>query len=235
MSKKQFDDFDGFAESYRDIHNDSVRFSGGDSDHFSELKIEILRELEPEASPAMLDLGCGDGNSAIFFRKHFPTSRYFGVDTSKNSIEAAEARNLARATFLHYDGLKLPFEDHTFDVVFIACVLHHIDRDLHETVLAEVRRVLVPNGRLYIFEHNPLNPVTRQVVNNCPFDADAVLLPAGYTRKLLRGTGMTEASTGYIVFFPRHRIFRPILFVENYLRWLPAGGQYYTRSLKPAL
>jgi hypothetical protein len=35
---------------------------------------------------------------------------------------------------------------------------------------------LKEDGHFIIFEHNPINPVTRHLVKNCPFDADAVLL-----------------------------------------------------------
>ncbi len=35
--------------------------------------------------------------------------------------------------------------------------------------------VLKKKGRVYIFEHNPYNPVTRYLVATCEFDRDAVL------------------------------------------------------------
>jgi len=232
MSRKAFDDFDEFARDYRYIHNENLRFSGADSDYFSEQKIEEVRKNETEQSPKVLDLGCGDGNSAVFFRKHFTGCEYFGLDTSKESVSLAKKRKLPCAAFSQYNGFDIPFPDNTFDIVFIACVLHHIDAKQHEKILIDVKRVLKPGGRLYIFEHNPLNPVTRRVVKNCPFDEDAVLLTSFYTKQLLSNLEFRDIYTGYTLFFPRHRIFNGMQRLEKYLKWLPIGGQYFVRSVK---
>lgn len=228
---KQADVFDEIASDYRQIHNATIRFSGADSDHFSEQKVETVRRLEV-GSPTMLDLGCGDGNSAVFFKKHFPGSKYAGIDSSSKSVEVASGRGIDRAEFACYDGSKFPHADSSFEVVFAACVLHHIPHEEHETVLSEAKRVLKPGGRLYIFEHNPLNPVTRKVVKDCPFDEGVVLLGAGYTVKLFESAGFRQTRIGYTIFFPRHRLFRPFLVLEHYMTWLPLGGQYFARGEK---
>lgn len=232
MSRKLFDNFDGFAKDYRRIHNEGIKISGADSDYFSEQKIEEVRKNETGQSPMVLDLGCGDGNSAVFFRKHFTGCEYFGLDTSKVSVSVADDRKLSGATFSHFNGLDIPFSQSTFDIVFIACVLHHVDSQQHENILNEVKRVLKPGGRLYIFEHNPLNPVTQRIVRNCPFDEDAVLLTSFSTKRMLRNLEFENISIAYTIFFPRHRIFNRMLHLEEYLKWLPIGGQYYARSIK---
>ena len=232
MSRKVFDDFDGFAENYRQIHNEGIKISGAESDHFSEQKIEVVRRNEEGNSPQILDLGCGDGNSAAFFQKHFERCTYFGLDTSKASVSVANERKLEAATFAHYDGLKVPFANDSFDIVFIACVLHHVDPQLHENTLNEVKRVLKSGGRIYIFEHNPFNPVTRRIVNNCPFDEDAILLTSTLTRNILRKVKFHDVEIAYTIFFPRHRLFQKLLPFEKYLTWLPIGGQYYARAVK---
>jgi ubiquinone/menaquinone biosynthesis C-methylase UbiE len=229
---KQTDVFDVIASDYRQIHNQSIGFSGADSDHFSEQKVEIVRRLEP-GNPAILDLGCGDGNSAVYFTKHFPGSEYAGIDSSSKSVQIAADRGLSNARFACYDGREIPYDTDSFDVVFTACVLHHIDRTDHEPILREAMRVLKPGGHLYIFEHNPLNPLTRKVVRDCPFDEGVVLLPAGYTRDLLESIGFNRTSVNYTVFFPRQRLVRHFLGLERYLGWLPLGGQYYARAERP--
>lgn len=232
MTNRDFDDFDEYAEEYRRIHSQSITASGADSDYFSEHKIQKLREHEFGDSLKILDLGCGDGNSAVFFRKYFADCEYFGIDTSDKSVAIARERNIDEARFERYNGLDIPFSDGELDVVFIACVLHHIDKSLHEKLIGEVRRVLKAGGRLYIFEHNPFNPLTRYVVRTCPFDKDAVLLTSSYMRKLLKNHRFKDVETNYTIFFPRHRIFRGLLGLEDYLKWLPLGGQYYSISTK---
>ncbi|MFV0389618.1 MAG: class I SAM-dependent methyltransferase [Pyrinomonadaceae bacterium] len=232
MSKKAFDDFDGFASDYRQIHNETIKFSGADSDFFSEQKVEEIRKVENRDNLNILDLGCGDGNSAVFFQKYFPHSTYLGLDVSRESIAVAKEKTLQNAEFAHYNGFDLPSEESSLDLVFIACVLHHINFDNHEKVLGEVKRVLKPNGRLYIFEHNPFNPVTRKVVSDCPFDEDAVLLSPSYTKKILTKLDFRQISTNYTIFFPRVKALNWALPLENYLKWMPFGGQYYTKANK---
>lgn len=232
MSKKLFDDFDGYAKDYRRTHNEVLRLSGTDSDYFSEQKIEEIRKKEADGFQRILDLGCGDGNSAVFFQKYFVGCEYIGVDTSKESISIAKSHQLTRADFIHYNGFDIPFAGGTFDIAFVACVLHHIDSKQHERILTEVKRVLKPGGRLYVFEHNPINPVTRRVVKSCPFDEDAVLMRSSYIRKMLLRLKFQNVNIAYTIFFPRHRVFKGMLALERYLSWLPLGGQYFVRSIK---
>ena len=232
MSDRQFDNFDQFATDYRQIHNDNIKLSGADSDYFCEFKVLKIKELEPISDFKILDLGCGDGQSSIFFEKHFPTSDYEGIDVSEDSIKVAQQKTLARAHFQPYDGSRVPFADQTFDVVFIACVLHHVDFQYHQGILEEVKRVLKPSGRLYIFEHNPYNPVTVKVVNDCPFDEDAVLLKPSYSRRLLNQIKFGSFDIRYVIFFPRKGIFNKMLWLEKYFKRLPLGGQYYVRAVK---
>jgi len=232
MSKRAFDNFDPFAGEYRQIHDRSLRLSGADSDYFTEQKIAEVREIEGGRSARILDLGCGDGNSARFFAKYFSDSEYFGLDVSEKSIAVAKRHETPHAQFAPYNGTDIPFSDNTFDIVFAACVLHHIDRELHEVLLEEVKRVMKGGGRVYIFEHNPFNPVTRRIVKNCPFDEDAVLLSPFYTRRILTKLKFDNVSINYTIFFPRFSLFKKILHWEKYLRWMPFGGQYFANSTK---
>ena len=81
-----------------------------------------------------------------------------------------------------------------------------------------------PGGRVYVFEHNPLNPVTNWVVKHTPIDQNAILLRAGEVTRGLKEAGFEGVGTSYQMFFPpRLRFLRG---VENLLRWLPFGGQY---------
>jgi ubiquinone/menaquinone biosynthesis C-methylase UbiE len=232
MSRKSFDDFDGYARDYRRTHNEVLRISGTDSDYFSEQKIEEVRKKEDSSIQRILDIGCGDGNSAAYFQKHFDRCIYTGVDTSKESLLIAKGRELAGAEFVHYNGFDMPFTEGCFDIAFIACVLHHIDSKQHERILKDAKRVLKPGGRLYIFEHNPFNPVTQRVVKSCPFDDDAVLMRSSYIRKILWHLKFQSVNVVYTIFFPRHRVFKGMLPFERYLSWLPLGGQYFVRSVK---
>ena len=231
--KRVFDDFDHFSTEYRQIHNQNLKISGVDSDYFCEHKvIEVKRFEADSARKKILDLGCGDGMTEMYFQKHFPLSKKFGIDVSKESIKQAIRKNIPDCTFNSYDGNKILYKDNTFDVIFIACVLHHIDRRYHQKIINECYRTLKPGGNLYIFEHNMYNPLTKMLVNNCAFDHEAVLLPARYLIRIIKQAGFIRANIRYVLFFPRLKFFQPFIACERWLSKIPVGGQYYIKSSK---
>lgn len=234
MSERKFDDFDNFAGNYRNEHTKNIKkISGVDSNYFSEYKIQAISQYENAGRDSIiLDLGCGDGNSASYFLKYFSHKAYFGIDISPKSIEEARQLPLERCSFQVYDGEHIPFDDRTFDIVLIACVLHHIDISFHVNLLRECQRVLKDNGRLYVFEHNPLNPLTRRLVNTCPFDEEAVLIYSHDLEKSLKKLHFSNIKRKYTIFFPRKFFFKRLVFLEKYLTWCPLGGQYYFRCEK---
>jgi len=87
-------------------------------------------------------------------------------------------------------------------------------------------------GRYYLFEHNPLNPLTRYLVATCVFDKNAKLLRSNYTRSLLRSQHFRIVKKEFIIFFPRKGLLSGFMFLEKYLKWLPLGGQYFFVSEK---
>jgi ubiquinone/menaquinone biosynthesis C-methylase UbiE len=224
-------EFDEFAQDYRTIHTKNIGdVSGTDSNYFSEYKIKeiFLRKIVREDS-SFLDLGCGDGISSEYIEKYFPKSSYIGIDVSEKSIYEARKNYTenVRREFGVYDGENIPFDDKTFDVVYIACVMHHIEPVKRDGILRECRRVLKSDGKIIIFEHNPYNPVTMKMVNTCPFDENAVLLKAKETKALLKRAGFSGIKLKYTIFFPRKGIFNKILGLEKYFSWTKMGGQYY--------
>jgi len=231
IKNRKFDDFDHFANNYRKIHNNNIKLSGEESNYFSEHKIKTIKLVEKNDELNFLDFGCGDGNSAIHFTNYFPNSKYSGIDISSESIQIAKLKSSIKLNFQSFDGINIPFEDNSFDVIFTACVFHHIDFKLHQNLFKEIYRVLKPGGKFYIFEHNPWNPVTRHLVNTCPFDEDAILLSPNYTKKTLNKI-FKKSITNFILFFPRHKLFSPFIKLEGLLTKIPLGGQYYTIAQK---
>lgn len=231
--QRKFDNFDEFADEYRDIHNNAIKLSGTDSDYFSEYKIVELKKHEnAEVKLSLLDFGCGDGNSCVYFSKHFSNIEINGIDVSEDSIKIAQERQIANASFKAFDGGNIPYEDNAFDIVFTSMVFHHIAHNLHDNILSEIRRVLKPKGRFYIFEHNPNNPLTRKVVRECVFDKDAVLLKPNYCQSIITNAGFSKNEINYTIFIPRHKALNWMLGAENFLKWLPLGAQYYVKSIK---
>jgi ubiquinone/menaquinone biosynthesis C-methylase UbiE len=232
MTKRTFDDFDAFADEYRNIHTENIKISGVDSFYFAEMKVKYLHQFENNEQQLLLDIGCGDGVTASYMQQYFPKWNIVGIDVSEESIKVAQLKNLSNAVFSVYDGKDLPFEDGSVDIIFIAGVLHHVSFHLHLSLIKEMVRVLKQEGRLYLFEHNPNNPLTRQLVNTCVFDKDAHLLKNNYAERILVKAGLTITCKKFIIFFPRKGIFSNFIFLEKYLEWLPLGGQYFISAKK---
>ena len=226
-------EFDKFADEYRAMHAANIRLSGETPEYFAEYKIvDIAAELARDglAPRKALDFGAGVGYSVPFFARHLPAVRVTCLDVSRKSLDVGAAQHGGAAEFAHFDGRRIPFDDGTFDVALASCVFHHIPHDEHVALLAEIRRVLGSQGRLFIFEHNPLNPLTRHAVNTCEFDEHAQLIRAPTMRRRVRDAGFADAAIRYRIFFPHAlRGLRPL---EARMTWLPLGAQYYVVARK---
>lgn len=225
-------EFDKFAKDFRTLHNQNLQFTGFNTFYFLHLKMQWLQRYEENAPLQVLDFGCGDGYTEEYMHSYFPNWQVQAIDVSAHSIAEAKKRNAPNAVFSCFNGSKLMFEDDSFDVVFIACVFHHIPTKQHATLLKEIHRVLKKGGRVYMFEHNVFNPLTKYLVKTCAFDENAILQSAGYFKKIFKQQKLIPVVTNYLIFFPGWRLFKPLLRLEKYLSWLPLGGQYLIKAVK---
>ncbi len=227
-------DFNEYAGTYREDLERSIAFSGANADLFIGLKADLVTEIagrhlgEPGTLNA-IDVGCGVGETARFLKGRF--GGLHGADIAAESVARA-AEEHPWVNYRTYDaGEPVPFAEESFDLAFTICVLHHVPPSEREEFAAEMTRVVRPGGVVAIFEHNPLNPLTRKAVNSCPFDADAVLASRRETKRLLSGAGLEVVESPYIVFFPREG--ERLRAIERRLGWLPLGAQYYVAARKP--
>lgn len=222
--------FDGYSDTYRDEVERSISFAGGSLDHYTALKAMHLLEVtarhvgDPQGLTA-LDVGCGTGETDRFLVGRF--GRLVGVDVASGPL--ARARDLnPTAEYAAYDGDRLPFGDDSVDVSFAICVMHHVPPGKWSTFLDELARVTRPGGLVAVFEHNPLNPLTRHAVSNCEFDEDALLLQRSQVAALLRSSTLEVVEQAYIVFLPwgNGR-------VDRLLARVPLGAQHYVAARVP--
>jgi SAM-dependent methyltransferase len=218
-------EFDRYHETYRDEVQRAIGFSGIDVDFFTEAKAEVLLDiLRGVGDPTrlnLLDVGCGPGLMHRFLAGK--VARLTGTDVSEEMLEAARAANPG-VEYVPDVGGKLPFDDGTFDVVFASCVLHHVEKQERPSFARELARVLEPRGLAVVFEHNPLNPLTRLGVARCAFDQDVELLRPREVTGLLRGVGLVGTMSRYIIFLPiRGALTRAL---ERRLKRVALGAQY---------
>ncbi len=102
-----------------------------------------------------LDIGTGPGQIAIKLAKRLPRWKLTGVDRSHGMIAQARA-NLAaaddelraRVEFEVADGNRLPFPDHSFELVMCNSVLHHLAKP--EKLLSEMARLATAEGAILL-------------------------------------------------------------------------------------
>jgi SAM-dependent methyltransferase len=218
-------DLEGYEEIYREAVSESISFSGADLDLFTQIKADLLLELAAKVGRpdrlALLDVGCGPGETDRFLEGR--VGRLAGVDVVPRMVERARQRNPWVEYRAYGEGEPIPYEDGAFDVCFAICVLHHVPRVQRTPLVREMKRICSPGGLIALFEHNPLNPLTRKAVRGCEFDRDAELLGRREAAALLTAAGLAPRSR-YIEFFPRQS--RLLRRVEARLGWLPLGAQY---------
>jgi ubiquinone/menaquinone biosynthesis C-methylase UbiE len=122
-------------------------------------KLFRYRQLEQEIArrPGLrriLDIGCGDGENLLRF-KAIPAQRV-GLEISLSRLRTARRHGL---DVLQGSGAALPLPERSFDLVYIAHVLHHIAD--YQTVLAEIQRVLAAGGTVFVVETVTDHPLLR--------------------------------------------------------------------------
>ncbi|MEO5656957.1 MAG: class I SAM-dependent methyltransferase [Nitrospiria bacterium] len=101
----------------------------------------------------VLDFGCNTGyGTAIVSRS---AKKIVGVDVSAKAISSAhEQHGHLGIDFQLIDGTRLPFSDHTFDIVISFQVIEHIVD--YEQYIRELKRVLSPQGIVLLTTPNAL-------------------------------------------------------------------------------
>lgn len=226
--------FDAVAASYEAALQQGLRLSGEGPDYFAQRRIAWTRRLlEGNPIRRVLDFGCGVGIATPRLVERFRPETVWGFDPASEAIARAErdyrGRGDAEYRFTS-DDATLPTGE--IDLAYCNGVFHHIVPAERASALATIRRALRPGGCLALWENNPWNPGTRWIMNQIPFDRDAITLSPPETRRMLRAGGFQVIRTDAWFLFPHFlRWLRP---VESLVHRLPLGGQYLVLARKPA-
>lgn len=231
-------EFDRHAATYDGgLDNPVKRLVGRSPDQFIAVKARWLLRREPGLAGgglAFLDYGCGTGDLMRVLARLGARAAWQGCDVSTAMLAEVGRRwpaDLGAAPAVAaQDGAAAPFDAGRFDVVAISAVLHHVPPAGRPAVYRELARLLKPGGRLYVFEHNPRNPLVRYVVARTAIDADAILLDPGEVRGGLQAAGLSAPSADYLMFTPPG--LPALAAVDRLLAWLPLGAQYAVAARK---
>jgi ubiquinone/menaquinone biosynthesis C-methylase UbiE len=124
-----------------------------DSYHLEELRIALdpshpSFELPPgmPLGSRILDVGCGAGQTLI---AAYPQHQCFGIDIDQEALSLGRTLT-QKVAFTRGQAERLPFEDRQFDLVVARVSLAYTDISQS---LREIRRVLRPDGALWITLH----------------------------------------------------------------------------------
>jgi SAM-dependent methyltransferase len=103
----------------------------------------VERYVRPQAGERLLDIGCGTGD----ILDHLPPVDYVGFDLSAEYVDAARERYGDRGTFHCADVLDAEIDGEPFDVVIATGVIHHLDDERADRLLALAASILKDDGR----------------------------------------------------------------------------------------
>jgi SAM-dependent methyltransferase len=113
--------------------------------------VGMLERLTQPAGKDVLDIGCGGG--ALVRELTARGARVVGVEISEEQLAAALANDDGRgARYLVGEAQRLPLDDASADIAIFMRTLHHVPSGSLLEALQEARRVVRPEGLVYVAE-----------------------------------------------------------------------------------
>jgi len=160
------------------------------------MALELLSVVEGEM---VLEIGFGTGNCRKRIAKFVgPAGKVYGIDISSAMLEKTK-RSLEKAGLADKvelccgDAKCLPFDESTFDAVFMSFTLEVFDTPEIAEVLVQIKEVLKPEGRLGIIDMSKedgkslflkayewIHHKCPKYLGSRPIHAEQCLIDAGY-------------------------------------------------------
>ena len=183
------------------------------------LRMGLVDAIYPLLDPSIkcLDVGCGDRPyESLFFQ-----GSYLGIDV----LTSGRSEELKKPD-LYYDGVTIPFNDNSFDIVMSSQVLEHVNSPVE--LLREMGRVLKDDGSLIIsipFVY-PVHELPFDYLRFTEFGIADMLIKSGFKAETIKKDSSTIETIAvllnvYIVNNLMPKI-RGIHYVYNALLCFPA-------------
>jgi ubiquinone/menaquinone biosynthesis C-methylase UbiE len=142
----------------------------------------VLQLCEPVLGARVLDLGCGEGYCSRQLHQR-GASEIYGIDLSDAMIKAAQAKDAEDGFGIHYEaGCATDlqqFEDGKFDLIVAVFLFNYLTISQTQQCIAEVFRLLRPQGRFVFSIPHPSFPYMREAAYPFFFNVE----DAGYFSK----------------------------------------------------
>ena len=232
MENRKKAEFDQYARDYlKELSHPLRDLVDPEGHYFIELKSRIIEKVagahfEDQQAVRMVDVGTGLGLFEKFLNPYYP--RIMAVDLSFEMLRVAQTINAfdsPHSAYIQGNAYQLPLPDNYADLIFMSCVLHHLEEDELEITLRELARICSPKGRIIFFEHNPYNLFTQFVVKTTPLDNNARLVSYKALERKSALAGIQIQQREFFLYGTRS--------IDNFfnrflpgLRHWPLGGQY---------
>ena len=116
----------------------------------------------------VLDLCTGTATNALKIAELKPLSEVIGIDLSKDMLKIAQGKaersKVPNIKLYHMDATNMRFHDKFFDKILLSLVLHEVEEDLAEKILAEAKRVLKDDGEIIVTEWEKSRKFSRRAL-----------------------------------------------------------------------
>ena len=132
-------------------------------------KRSLIEQAQIRPGQHVLDLGCGTGTLTLMVKQAHPNSEVTGLDGDPQILEIARhkaAQAGAPITFEEGMAYQLPYPDASFDRVLSSMVFHHLTTQDKEKSLAEIYRVLKPDGELHLADFGTPHGIYAKIVSS---------------------------------------------------------------------
>ncbi|GMO25124.1 MAG: hypothetical protein Pg6A_12370 [Termitinemataceae bacterium] len=185
----------------------------------------IMQKLGDISGKKILELGAGAGEASVYFAKK-------GADVTATDLSGGMLQVVTRLAAKYGVSVKtekcasdaLPFANNSFDIVYAANLLHHVD--IAKTI-KEAHRVLKPGGCFISFDplaHNPIINIYRRL-------ASGVRTPDEHPIKM-KQLAMFKETFGNISFHTTW-LFSNLIFVKMFFieKIDPNKERYWNRKI----
>jgi ubiquinone/menaquinone biosynthesis C-methylase UbiE len=118
----------------------------------NKMRATVIDALELAPGQRLLELGCGSGRLAVQIKRGWPELAITAVDGNRDIMKVAQNRAEQAGVDIDFvlgDFTTCPLEG-IYDKVYSTLVLHHLNLEAKQEVLARIRGLLADDGKFVI-------------------------------------------------------------------------------------